>query len=81
MFMHANRSKRSIAVNLKARAGLDVALRLAARSDILIYNIRPQAMERLGLGYEAVAAVNPGSGLSRYVRLRPGRALRRPAGL
>ncbi len=60
MFMHANRSKRSIAVNLKARAGLDVALRLAARSDILIYNIRPQAMERLGLGYEAVAGVNPG---------------------
>lgn len=59
MFMHANRSKRSIAVNLKTPGGLDVALRLAARSDVLIYNIRPQAMERLGLGYEAVAAVNP----------------------
>ena len=59
MFMHANRSKRSIAVNLKSPAGLDVALRLAARSDVLIYNIRPQAMERLGLGYGAVAATNP----------------------
>lgn len=59
MFMHANRSKRSIAVNLKAAAGRDIALRIAATSDVLIYNLRPQAMERLGLGYEAVAAVNP----------------------
>lgn len=60
MFMHANRSKRSIAVNLKAPAGRDVALRLAATADVLVYNVRPQAMERLGLGYEAIAQVQPG---------------------
>ncbi|WP_315834691.1 CoA transferase [Bradyrhizobium prioriisuperbiae] len=60
MFMHANRSKRSIVVDLKTAAGLDVALRLAEKSDILIYNVRPQAMVRLGLGYDDVAAVNSG---------------------
>lgn len=59
MFMHANRSKRSIAINLKAPAGRDLALRLAATVDVLVYNVRPQAMERLGLGYEAVAAARP----------------------
>lgn len=59
MFMHANRSKRSIAVNLKTEGGRAVALRLAREADVLVYNIRPQAMERLGLGYEAVRAVNP----------------------
>jgi len=71
MFMHANRSKRSIAVNLKASAGREIALRLAASSDMLIYNVRPQAMERLGLGYEAVAAVNPRSSC-RMCCLTPG---------
>ncbi|WP_341992514.1 CoA transferase [Azorhizobium sp. AG788] len=58
MFMHANRSKRSIAVDLKAPGGREVALRLAATCDVMVYNIRPQAMERLGLGYEALAQVN-----------------------
>ncbi len=60
MFMHANRSKRSIVVDLKSTDGLQVALRLAKKSDILIYNVRPQAMARLGLGYDDVATVNPG---------------------
>jgi len=60
IFMHANRSKRSIVVDLKNPAGRNVALQLAAKSDILIYNVRPQAMARLGLGYDDVAAVNSG---------------------
>jgi crotonobetainyl-CoA:carnitine CoA-transferase CaiB-like acyl-CoA transferase len=55
MFMHANRSKRSIAVDLKKPAGRDIALNLTRTADVLVYNLRPQAMERLGLGYEAVA--------------------------
>ena len=55
MFMHANRSKRSIAIDLKKPAGRDVALKLAQTADVLVYNLRPQAMERLGLGYEDVA--------------------------
>lgn len=59
MFLHANRSKRSIVVDLKNPHGRNVVLRLAERADVLIYNVRPQAMARLGLGYEAVAAVNP----------------------
>jgi crotonobetainyl-CoA:carnitine CoA-transferase CaiB-like acyl-CoA transferase len=54
LFLHANRSKRSIVVDLKSRAGLDVAFRLAASADVLFYNIRPKAMARLGLSYEAV---------------------------
>lgn len=59
MFFHANRSKRSIAVNLKTEAGLDIALRLAKTVDVLIYNVRPQAMTRLGLTYEILAEYNP----------------------
>lgn len=60
MFFHANRSKRSIAVNLKTEAGLDIALRLAKTVDVLVYNVRPQAMKRLGLTYEVLAEYNPG---------------------
>lgn len=59
MFFHANRSKRSIAVDIKTEAGLDIVLRLAKTADALIYNIRPQAMTRLGLSYEAIASANP----------------------
>lgn len=55
MFMHANRSKRSIVVDLKKPAGREIALKLARTADVLVYNLRPQAMERLGLGYDAVA--------------------------
>ena len=58
--MHANRSKRSIAVDLKTGAGREIALRLAGGCDVMVYNVRPKAMGRLGLDYEAVAAVNPG---------------------
>ena len=59
MFLHANRSKRSIVVDLKHPEGCAVVLGLARRADVLIYNVRPQSMTRLGLGYEAVAAANP----------------------
>jgi len=59
MFLTLNRSKRSVVIDLKQRAGRDAILRLAAKSDALLYNVRPQAMARLGLAYEDVAAVNP----------------------
>ena len=59
MFITGNRSKRSIVLDLKRAAGREAMLRLAATADVLITNVRPLAMERLGLGYEAVAAVNP----------------------
>jgi len=54
LFLHANRSKRSIAVDLKSPEGLEVALKLAASVDVVFYNVRPKAMARLGLSYEAV---------------------------
>ncbi|QCK84485.1 CoA transferase [Phreatobacter aquaticus] len=59
IFLNANRSKRSICLDLKSPAGLEALKLLIARADVLMYNIRPKAMERLGLGYEAVAAINP----------------------
>jgi crotonobetainyl-CoA:carnitine CoA-transferase CaiB-like acyl-CoA transferase len=59
IFLHHNRSKRSIVLDLKQPAGREVLLRLTRAGDVLIYNVRPQAMRRLRLAYEDVAAVNP----------------------
>lgn len=59
LFMSTNRSKRSVVIDLKTPDGRDLLLRLARQADILLYNIRPQAMARLGLGYEDLRAVNP----------------------
>ena len=59
MFLHLNRNKKSIVLDLKQPAGRDALLRIAVTADVLIYNIRPQAMQRLRLGHADVAAVNP----------------------
>jgi crotonobetainyl-CoA:carnitine CoA-transferase CaiB-like acyl-CoA transferase len=59
LFLNANRNKRSVALDLKRPEARDAALRLSAGADVLIHNIRPQAMDRLGLGYDAVSAINP----------------------
>ena len=59
MFLNANRGKRSIVIDLKNPAGRDALLRLAGKANAIVYNVRPQAMARLGLGYEALAAANP----------------------
>lgn len=58
LFLHANQGKRSVVLNLKTAEGLEAALKLAERADVLISNVRPQAMERLGLGYDAVRGRN-----------------------
>ncbi len=54
-----NLGKRSIVVDAQQPAGRDLLLRLAARADIVVENNRPGVIERLGLGYGAVAARNP----------------------
>src|SRR5690606_16931112 len=59
IFLNANRSKRSITLDLKQPEGRDALLRLCADADVLVYNVRAKAMKRLGLSYEEVAAVNP----------------------
>ena len=59
LFLFMNRGKRSIALDLKLPAARAALLRLCERADVLIHNIRPAAMARLGLGYAEVAAANP----------------------
>jgi crotonobetainyl-CoA:carnitine CoA-transferase CaiB-like acyl-CoA transferase len=59
-FLALNRSKKSVVIDLKQEAGKDLLRRLVAKSDILIENYRPGVMDKLGLGYEALSAINPG---------------------
>ncbi|TAK88323.1 MAG: CoA transferase [Betaproteobacteria bacterium] len=59
IFLNANRNKRSIVLDLKQEAARQACLALAKKADVLVYNIRPQAMARLKLSYEAVKEVNP----------------------
>ncbi|AEC19199.1 hypothetical protein PT7_0659 [Pusillimonas sp. T7-7] len=59
LYLHINRSKRAITLDVKQPEGREALLRLVESADVLLYNIRPQSMERLGLGYDAVSAVNP----------------------
>ena len=59
IFLHHNRNKRSLVLDLKKPAGRDALLRLAAKADALVHNSRPQSMQRLKLSYEDVAAASP----------------------
>ncbi|MEO9101420.1 MAG: CoA transferase [Burkholderiales bacterium] len=59
IFLHVNRNKRSLVLDLKQAAGLEAFHRLAAAADVVVYNIRPQAMQRLGIRYEQLDAANP----------------------
>lgn len=58
-FMIMNRNKRGIALDLKADAGKAVLKRLVEHSDVLIENFRKGTMDKLGLGYEVLAEINP----------------------
>jgi len=78
-FLSVNRGKKSIVVDLKTAAGVALAKDLAAKCDVLIENYRPGVMDRLGLGYEALSALNPrliycaisGFGMTGPLRDRP----------
>jgi crotonobetainyl-CoA:carnitine CoA-transferase CaiB-like acyl-CoA transferase len=56
LFLGSNRNKRSLVLDLKAADGRAALLELAAGCDVFLHNMRPQAVERLGLGYAAVKA-------------------------
>lgn len=58
-FVQANVGKRCISIDLGTDAGRDLLLRLVERADIVLENYRPGVMDRLGLGYDALSAVNP----------------------
>ena len=75
-----SRNKQSIALDLKSPAGAEIVRRLAAEADVLIENMRPGALEKLGLGWDDLHALNPkltmvrisGYGQSGPYRDRPG---------
>ncbi len=75
-----NRNKKSLAIDLRSPAGLQVLRELVARADVLVENFRPGTMEQMGLGWEAVHALNPRlimariSGFGRMVRSPPSNA-------
>lgn len=54
-----NRNKRALMLDLKRPGAAEVFLKMAERADIVVQNVRPGVVERLGVGYEAVAARNP----------------------
>lgn len=78
-FLSVNRGKKSIVVDLKTAAGVELVRDLAAKCDVLVENYRPGVMDRLGLGYAALSAVNPrlvycsisGFGMTGPLRDRP----------
>jgi len=58
-FLHVNRNKRSLVLDLKKPEGLNAFFKLVETADVVVYNIRPQAMLRLGITYEGLKAINP----------------------
>ena len=77
-FLSVNRNKRSIGVDLKTEEGLEWIKKLAAGADVLIENLRRGALERFGLGYEALRETNPGLVYCSITGFGPGKDQDRP---
>ncbi len=58
-FMGYNRNKKSVALDFRNEKGQEVYRRLVAKADVIVENLRPGSMDRLGLGYDAVHELNP----------------------
>ena len=59
IYLNLNRNKRSIALDLKRMEARDALRKLAKTADVMVSNVRPAAMARLGLGYDDIRAINP----------------------
>lgn len=59
IFLHLNRNKRSIVLDLKTEAGLAALKRMLASADVLLHSFRPKTLARLGLSFEEVHEINP----------------------
>jgi formyl-CoA transferase len=79
-FQNVHRNKRGITLNLKSPEGVAILKKLVERADVLVENYRPDVKDKLGIGYETMAAINPrliyasisGYGEDGPYRLRPG---------
>jgi crotonobetainyl-CoA:carnitine CoA-transferase CaiB-like acyl-CoA transferase len=80
MFVNLNRNKRGVALDLRSQEGRQIALKLAAKADVLVESFTPGTVDRLGLGYDAISQINPriiycsisGFGQNGPYRERPG---------
>jgi len=59
LFLQANRNKRSVVLDLKSAEGKGAALSLAREADVMVSNVRPQGLLRLGLDYDTTRSLNP----------------------
>jgi formyl-CoA transferase len=79
-FQNVHRNKRGMTLNLKSPEGVAILKKMVERADVLVENFRPDVKDRLGIGYETMAAINPrliyasisGYGEDGPYRLRPG---------
>jgi len=79
-FQNVHRNKRGMTLNLKSEEGVAILKKMVERADVVVENYRPDVKDKLGIGYEALAAVNPrlvyasisGYGEDGPYRLRPG---------
>ena len=76
-----NRGKRSVVLDLRTAAGVEAMQRLLATADVFVTNLRPDALERLGLDHGALLRAVPEPRLRQRDGVRPRRSRSRPAGL